>query len=41
MRWTYVLGAVLIETSRARGGSAGSFDLGLRYLIDGLRRDPP
>jgi TetR/AcrR family tetracycline transcriptional repressor len=39
--FNYLLGAVLIETSRERGGSATSFHLGLRYLTAGLKHDPP
>jgi len=39
--FNYLLGAVMIETHRFRGGSAKSFRLGLRYLIDGLRADLP
>jgi AcrR family transcriptional regulator len=39
--FNYLLGAVMIETRRRRGGSTASFDLGLRYLIAGLRSDPP
>lgn len=36
--FNYLLGSVMIETSRHRGGSPRSFDLGLELLIDGLRR---
>jgi TetR/AcrR family tetracycline transcriptional repressor len=39
--FNYLLGAVMIETRRARGGSPFSFELGLRYLITGLKSDPP
>ena len=39
--FNYLLGAVMIETRRARGGSPSSFELGLRYLITGLKSDPP
>lgn len=39
--FNYLLGAVTIETHRGRGGSATSFELGLRYLIAGLKSDPP
>ena len=39
--FNYLLGAVMIETHRGRGGSAASFRLGLRYLIDGLKSDQP
>jgi TetR/AcrR family transcriptional regulator, tetracycline repressor protein len=39
--FNYLLGAVMIETHRGRGGSAASFRLGLGYLIDGLRNDVP
>jgi TetR/AcrR family transcriptional regulator, tetracycline repressor protein len=39
--FNYLLGAVMIETRRGRGGSPKSFGLGLRYLISGLRLDPP
>jgi hypothetical protein len=38
--FNYLLGAVMIETRRARGGSPSSFELGLRYLITGLKSDP-
>jgi TetR/AcrR family transcriptional regulator, tetracycline repressor protein len=39
--FNYLLGAVMIETRRGRGGSTTSFQLGLRYLIAGLKSDPP
>ncbi len=39
--FNYLLGAVLIETSRGRGGSPSSFEVGLRYLITGLKSAPP
>jgi TetR/AcrR family transcriptional regulator, tetracycline repressor protein len=39
--FNYLLGAVMIETRRGRGGSASSFDVGLRYLITGLKSAPP
>lgn len=39
--FNYLLGAVMIDTRRRRGGSAASFRLGLGYLIDGLKSDPP
>jgi TetR/AcrR family transcriptional regulator, tetracycline repressor protein len=39
--FNYLLGAVMIETRRGRGGSASAFDVGLRYLITGLKSDPP
>lgn len=39
--FNYLLGAVMIETRRERGGSPSSFELGLRYLIAGLISDPP
>jgi AcrR family transcriptional regulator len=39
--FNYLLGAVMIETRRGRGGSPSSFELGLRYLITGLRSAPP
>jgi TetR/AcrR family transcriptional regulator, tetracycline repressor protein len=39
--FNYLLGAVMIETRRTRGGSPSSFELGLRYLINGLKSDPP
>ena len=39
MLFNYVLGGVLIDARRDRGGSADSFGRGLAYLIDGLRAD--
>jgi AcrR family transcriptional regulator len=39
--FNYLLGAVMIETRRGRGGSASSFEVGLRYLVTGLRSAPP
>jgi AcrR family transcriptional regulator len=39
--FNYLLGAVMIETRRSRGGSPSSFELGLRYLITGLKSVPP
>jgi len=39
--FNYLLGAVMIETTRGRGGSPSSFELGLRYLITGLKSAPP
>ena len=36
--FNYVLGAVMVETSRGLGGSPASVDFGLRLLVDGLRR---
>jgi AcrR family transcriptional regulator len=39
--FNYLLGAVMIQTRRGQGGSQSSFDLGLRYLIDGLKSTPP
>lgn len=39
--FNYLLGEVMIETRRGRGGSASSFQLGLRYLIAGLKSDAP
>jgi AcrR family transcriptional regulator len=39
--FNYLLGAVMIDTRRGRGGSPSSFELGLRYLIAGLMSDPP
>ena len=36
-----LLGAVMIETSRGRGGSPSSFEVGLQYLITGLKSAPP
>lgn len=37
--FNYMLGDAMIETHRGRGGSAASFEQGMRYLIAGLRRD--
>jgi TetR/AcrR family transcriptional regulator, tetracycline repressor protein len=39
--FNYLLGAVMIQTRRGRGGSPSSFDVGLRYLISGLKSTPP
>src|ERR1700722_4720894 len=39
--FNYLLGAVMIETSRGRGGSPSSFEVGLKYLITGLKSAPP
>lgn len=39
--FNYLLGAVMIETRRGRGGSPASFEVGLRYLITGLKSAPP
>jgi TetR/AcrR family transcriptional regulator, tetracycline repressor protein len=39
--FNYLLGAVMIETSRGRGGSRSSFEVGLQYLITGLKSAPP
>lgn len=39
--FNYLLGAVMIQTRRGQGGSPSSFELGLRYLISGLRSSPP
>ncbi|MFZ0717185.1 TetR/AcrR family transcriptional regulator [Mycobacterium sp.] len=39
--FNYLLGAVMIETSRGRGGSRSSFEIGLQYLITGLKSAPP
>jgi len=39
--FNYLLGAVMIETRRGRGGSPSSFEVGLRYLITGLKSAPP
>jgi TetR/AcrR family transcriptional regulator, tetracycline repressor protein len=39
--FNYLLGAVMIETSRGRGGSPSSFEVGLQYLITGLKSAPP
>jgi TetR/AcrR family transcriptional regulator, tetracycline repressor protein len=36
--FNFLLGTVMVETSRGLGGSAGSFAFGLQMLIDGLRR---
>ena len=36
--FNYVLGAVMVETSRGLGGSATSVDFGLELLVDGLSR---
>lgn len=37
--FNYLLGAVLIDARRTRGGSSTSFEQGLRYLVDGLTAD--
>lgn len=37
--FNYVLGAVMVETSRGLGGSPTSVDFGLQLLVDGLRRE--
>ncbi len=37
--FNYLLGAVLIEARRPRGGSADAFGLGVRYIVDGLAAD--
>jgi len=34
--FNYLLGAVLIDARRSRGGSPQAYDQGLRYLVDGL-----
>jgi TetR/AcrR family tetracycline transcriptional repressor len=39
--FNYLLGAVMIETRRGRGGSSASFQRGLDYLVAGLRADAP
>ena len=39
--FNYMLGAVMIQTRRGRGGSPSSFEVGLRYLISGLKSTPP
>lgn len=36
--FNYLLGTVMVETSRGLGGSPASVDLGLNLLVDGLRR---
>jgi AcrR family transcriptional regulator len=36
--FNYLLGTVMVETSRGLGGSTASVDFGLQLLIDGLRR---
>ena len=36
--FNYLLGTVMVETSRGLGGSSASVDFGLQLLIDGLRR---
>jgi len=36
--FNYVLGTVMVETSRGLGGSATSVDFGLRLIVDGLRK---
>lgn len=35
--FNFLLGTVMVETSRGLGGSTDSFELGLKLLIDGLR----
>lgn len=37
--FNYLLGDAMVETRRGRGGSAASFEQGMRYLIAGLDRD--
>ncbi|WP_028933805.1 TetR/AcrR family transcriptional regulator [Pseudonocardia spinosispora] len=37
--FNYLLGDAMVETRRGRGGSAASFERGMRYLITGLRHD--
>lgn len=39
--FNYLLGTVMIETSRRPGGSPSSFDFGLELLVDGLRDRAP
>jgi TetR/AcrR family transcriptional regulator, tetracycline repressor protein len=39
--FNYLLGAVLIDAKRERGGSPAAFALGLQYLITGLNTAPP
>jgi TetR/AcrR family transcriptional regulator, tetracycline repressor protein len=36
--FNFLLGTVMVETSRGLGGSSASVDFGLELLIDGLRR---
>ncbi len=36
--FNYLLGTVMVETSRGLGGSSASVDFGLGLLVDGLRR---
>ena len=36
--FNYLLGTVMVETSRGLGGSSASVDFGLELLVDGLRR---
>lgn len=36
--FNYLLGSVMVETSRGLGGSPASVDFGLELLVDGLRR---
>ena len=36
--FNYLLGTVMVETSRGLGGSTASVDFGIQLLIDGLRR---
>jgi TetR/AcrR family tetracycline transcriptional repressor len=39
--FNFLLGTVMVQTSRGLGGSAASFEFGLDLLIDGLRRASP
>lgn len=41
MVFNYLLGTVLIESRRRRGGSPESFVTGLGYLVEGLKSNPP
>ena len=39
--FNYLLGAVMIDTNRTRGGSNASFEMGLEILVSGIRDRAP